>query len=136
MLAQQNSNDPACLQTYFYDAEFQAKYRALKSARSSIRQTELLRRERIFRLLHDILVNDCNNSYLQSFLSINELIRSRNVRPKTLCIEFHVTHKPEQGHHPGCYNLPTAPEVSLDQCKSSARISSDHHLLCSNRRRQ
>ena len=135
MLARQNSNDPACLQTYFYDAEFQAKYRALKSARSSIRQTELLRRERIFRLLHDILVNDCNNSYLQSFLSINEFIRSRNMRPETLCIELHATHKPEQGHHPGRYNLPTAPEVSL-LTNVNHPPGSHQTIICSVRREE
>ena len=31
MLAAEGSKDPACLQTYFYDPDFQAKHRALRS---------------------------------------------------------------------------------------------------------
>ena len=113
MLAPHNSTNPACLQTYFYDAEFQANHRALRAANSSIREAELSRRRDIFRFLHKILVNECNNSYIHSFLNINEYIRVNNIRPETLLIELHATTKPEAGHHPGRYHLPTAPEVSL-----------------------
>ena len=67
MLAEEGSKDPACLQTCFYDPDFQAKHRALRSSTSTIKQRELTQRMDIFRLLRDILVHDCNNTYLQSF---------------------------------------------------------------------
>ena len=113
MLAEEGSKDPACLQTYFYDPDFQAKHRALRSSTSTIKQRELTRRMDIVRLLRDILVHDCNNTYLQSFFSVNEYIQRNNLSPENLSLELHTTDKPPPGHHKGRYHLPTATEVSL-----------------------
>ena len=112
MLATEDSINPACLQTYFYDPDFQAKHRALQSFVSAIKQRELTRRVAIFHLLRDILVNGCNNTYLQSLFSVHEYIQQINVSPKYLGLELHTTYKPPPGHHPGRYHLLTATEVS------------------------
>ena len=66
MLAAEGSKDPACLQTYFYDPNFQAKHRALQSSTSRIKLRELTQRVDIFRPLRDILVHGCINTYLHS----------------------------------------------------------------------
>ena len=78
MLATQGSTDSACLQTYFYDPGFQAKHRALRSSTSEIKQRELTQRVDIFHLLCEILVHDCNTTYLQSFFSVNDYIQRNN----------------------------------------------------------
>ena len=113
MLAEEGSKDPACLQTYFHDPDFQAKHRALRSSTSTIKQRELTRRMDIFRLLRDILVHDCNNTYLQSFFSVNEYIQQTNLSSENLNLELHTIDTPPPGHHQGHYHLPAATEVSL-----------------------
>ena len=70
-------------------------------------------RTNIFRKLHRILKDVCNNSYLRSFLSINQFIQQEKLNLEELKIELHATDKPAPGHHPGRYNVPSAPEVAL-----------------------
>ena len=67
LLATEGSIDPVYLQTYFYDPNLQATHRALWSSTIVIKQREHTRRVDIVCLLPDILVHDCNNTYLQSF---------------------------------------------------------------------
>ena len=113
MLQQEGSVSPACMQTYFYDAEYQAQHRTTRDSSTSVPARELAVRTDIFRELHRILTEVCDNSYLRSFLSINQFIRERGLNPDELRIELHATDKPPANHHPGRYNVPTCPEVAL-----------------------
>ena len=69
-------------------------------------------RTTIFRNLHRYLT-DCNDSYLRSFLSVNECITQCNLYPQEFSIFMHSTDNIPAGHHPGRYHLPTAPKVAL-----------------------
>ena len=71
MMQQEEATSPACMQTYFHDAEYQAQHRANRDASSTMTLRERTMRTNIFRKLHRILTDVCNNSYLRSFLSIN-----------------------------------------------------------------
>ena len=82
VLATEGSTDPVCTHSYFYDPHFQAKHKALQSSTRAIKQRELAQRVDIFRLLRDILVHDCNNTYLQSFFSVNEYIQRNSLSPE------------------------------------------------------
>ena len=53
------------------------------------------------------------NTYLQSFLSVNNFIEENNLNPEELSIVMHATDKPPSGHHAGRYHVPTAPEIAL-----------------------
>ena len=112
VLQQQGSNDPHYMQTYFHDPDFQAKHRASRG-NSGVSPRYMALREKIFRTLHTILSEECNNTYLQSFLSVHNFVQENNLNPEELSIVMHATDKPPTGHHPGRYNLPTAPELSL-----------------------
>ena len=70
-------------------------------------------KEDIFWTLHTILSEECNNTYLQSFLSVNKFIQENNLNPEELSIVMHATDKPPVNHHAGRYHLPTAPEIAL-----------------------
>ena len=69
---------PSFLQTYFFDPEEQAKLRAnmLMSTNDTVREHEL--KVNIFQHLNTILQN-CSNSYLNDFLTINEYIERNNI---------------------------------------------------------
>ena len=134
MLATEGSTNRSCLQTYFYGPAFQAKHRALRSSTSTIKQRELTQRMDIFRLLRDILVHDCNNTYLQSFFSMNEYIQRNNLSPENLNLELHATDKPPPRHHKGRYHLPIATEVSL-LTNINPAPGAHRTVVCSVRRR-
>ena len=63
--------------------------------------------------LHRILTEECNNTYIQSFLPVNNFIEENNLNPEELSIVMHATDKPPSGHHAGRYHVPTAPEIAL-----------------------
>ena len=109
LLQQEGSTQPNCMQTYFHDPKFQARHRSMRGSGSS---EDLELRTTIFRNLHRCLI-DCNNSYLRSFLSVNEYITKHNLDPQEFSIVMHSTDNIPAGHHPGRYHLPTAPEVTL-----------------------
>ena len=71
------------------------------------------KRVSIFRTLHRIIANECQNSYLQSFLSINEYIQRERLNPEEVQIQLCATERPQEGHHAGRYHVPTALEVAL-----------------------
>ena len=85
-------------------------------------------------LLRDILVHDYNNTYLQSFFSVNEYIQRNNLSPENLNLELHATDKPPPGHHKGRYHLPTATEVSL-LTNINPAPGAHRTVVCSVRRR-
>ena len=63
--------------------------------------------------LHRILTEECNNTYIQSFLPVNNFIEENNLNPEELIIIMHATDKPPSGHYAGRYHMPTAPKISL-----------------------
>ena len=71
---------PTCLQTYFFDPEEQAKLRAnmMMSTKDTVKEYTL--KVHIFQRLYDIIQN-CSNSYLNDFLTINEYINKNNLNP-------------------------------------------------------
>lgn len=105
-----SSSTPKCLQVYFYDPSYQATLRSSQLNRTSRTDSEMQLELTIFTSLEQILRR--NNSYLQSFFSIDEFIRMENLNPEEIRIELHETTKPPIGEHRGRYNLPSAPEVS------------------------
>ena len=113
MLQQENSEHPTCMQTYFHDPAYQADYRARRDASPELSQSIFQRRVSIFRKLHHILINDCKNSYLEFFLSVNEYIKKEKLNPEDIQLELHATERPSNGMHPGRFHLPNAPEVAL-----------------------
>ena len=113
MLQQEESASPACMQTYFHDPEYQATHRATRNASTNIAGNDMNKRVSIFRTLHRIIANECQNSYLQSFLSINEYIQRERLNPEEVQIQLCATERPQEGHQAGRYHVPTALEVAL-----------------------
>ena len=109
LLQQEGSTQPNYMLTYCHDPEFQARHLAMIGSGSD---KDLELRTTIFRNLH-LCLTDCNNSYLRSFLSVNEYITQHNLDPKEFSIVIHSTDNILDGHHPGRYHLPTAPKVAL-----------------------
>ena len=67
----------------------------------------------LFHMLHQMLLN-APNSHLQSFLSIKEYVETNNLNPAETFFEIHGTDRPTPSNqHPGRFNLPTAPEISM-----------------------
>ena len=109
LLQQQGNTQPNCMQAYFHNAEYQARHRASRGGS----EEDLELQTRIFCNLHWCLTKECNNSYLQSFLTVNEYIAENNLNPEEFSIVMHSTDNIPLGHHPGRYHLPTAPEIAL-----------------------
>jgi hypothetical protein len=67
----------------------------------------------IFSRLRTSLVDEANNTYIASFLTVVEWIRQKRIDPEEVQIQLHETEKPGHGQHAGRFHLPTAPEVSV-----------------------
>eukprot|EP00571_Detonula_confervacea_P014553 CAMPEP_0172308584 /NCGR_PEP_ID=MMETSP1058-20130122/9127_1 /TAXON_ID=83371 /ORGANISM="Detonula confervacea, Strain CCMP 353" /LENGTH=520 /DNA_ID=CAMNT_0013021029 /DNA_START=96 /DNA_END=1655 /DNA_ORIENTATION=- len=111
------ANDPKCLQVYFCDPDYQAEIRA--SRFDSADQTKFVHdyNRFLFRKLHRILL-EVQNSYLDSFLSVNEYIEQHNLNPDEIKIELHESDRPEdayrrRGRHPGRFHTPTIHEIAI-----------------------
>jgi len=63
--------------------------------------------------LHKILTQEYHNSYICSLLSSKEHISDYDLNHEEIEHEIHAIVWPDNGHHPGRYHLPTAPEVSI-----------------------
>lgn len=70
-----NSDTPSCLQTYFYDPGEQIRQRMLRVPRNNANGNH---DANIFRKLHSAMIL-AGNSYLQSYLSVQEQIDAGNV---------------------------------------------------------
>lgn len=101
VLQQEGCTDPHCMQTYFHDPDYQAKHRASRGRPDTRDGNDLVLREDIFMELYIILTDECANTYLQSFMSVNDFIEKNNLNPEELSIVLHATDKPPVGHHPG-----------------------------------
>ena len=78
---------PTFLQTYFFDPEEQAKLRAnmMMSTKDTVKEYVLKLHN--FQRLHNIIQN-CSNSYLNDFLTINKYINKNNFNPEELRFEI------------------------------------------------
>ena len=82
---------PSFLQIYFLDSEEQATCRAQQfsdNAGTSEREHQL--DIAIFDRLRSML-EDCNNSHLQSFQSVNEFVQNSGIDPTEVSIQLHAT---------------------------------------------
>ena len=71
MLQQKESASPAFMQTYFHNPEYQVSHHANINASSNISANDMNGPVSIFHTLHRSIANDCQNSCLQYFFSIN-----------------------------------------------------------------
>ena len=106
-----------CTQIYFLDEDYQAELRASRfkdaKQRHSIYQYDLA----MFKKLHQIL-KGCQNSYLKSFLSAREYVEQHHLNPDNIEFEIHPLEPPREIYrgqlpHPGRFNLPSVPEISI-----------------------
>ena len=108
----QNNDDgaPHILQTYFYDNEDQAIICA-----GFYNGTNALENQHNTQLLWDIpqALLQCPNTYLLSFLSVNEYIQREQIQPNNLRIAIHADIRPDNAQHQRQYNLPECSEVAI-----------------------
>ena len=129
MLAQEGQ-PPSFLQIYFLDSEEQATRRAQQfSDNASERQRQL--DIAIFEKLR-IILEECENSYLHSFQSVNEFVQTSDIDPTEVSIQLHATDRPTNNQHPGRYHLPTAPEISV-LMPGEIRGNQSRSIVCSMR---
>ena len=107
---QNNDGAPHFLQTYFYDNEDQATIRA--GFYNGANALENQRNTQLFRDIHEALLQ-CPNTYLLSFLSVNEYIQREQIQPNNLRIAIHADTCPDNAQHQRQYNLPECSEVAI-----------------------
>ena len=136
--------NPKFVQTYFYSSEQQSAHRSTRSSQQQglnqngpvagqSRQhneavaghnesggiqdnsnSESTMEVEIFELLRKVLVEDCHNTYLTSFYTVNEFIQHNGLNPEEIEIELvEPTDLPYSGYHEGRLHLPAAPEVAI-----------------------
>ena len=71
------------------------------------------------------------NTYLQSFLSINELVTKGDVGP-TIKVVLHADKRPDK-EHPGRYNLPSSSEVAILLPEELEQQPKSRVVICSYR---
>ena len=111
-----NSDDqqPACLQTHFFDTEEQVR---LRSVRQPLNPGEAQLDSDIYRMLSTVLTN-APNVYLMSFLTVQEQIDAGNI-PPNVQVGIHADKRPD-GEHARRYNLPTSNEIAILMPESTA----------------
>ena len=100
---------PKCLQIFFYDPEEQANIRSSRSPGTRRSGAVVVRDRNIFRKLQTILTE--NNSYIRSYLTINEEIERQGINPDSVKLVIDPT--PRGNRHRGRFNVPGADEVSV-----------------------
>ena len=118
---------PACIQTYFYNAEEQVQHRLQRFTNRVEDARQQLQDAEIFRRLANIL-NAAPNSYLTSYLSIQEQIDAGNI-PQEVFIQIHAEKKPEESHSRR-YNLPTTNELGILIPNEAAAAQDSRSVVC------
>ena len=81
-----NQQQPKCLQVYFYGAQEAAQFQMINvKRRFSPQESSMF--ELILKNLHDILMNEVHNKYLQSFLGVKDYIE-KNLQDKVLDVKL------------------------------------------------
>ena len=83
--ANPNATQYSCIQTYFCDPNFQDRHRASRNGTQSSSIQAL--QEWVFRILREVLTQDAGNTYLQSFLNINEYVTRSGINPEEVHLE-------------------------------------------------
>ena len=100
---------PKCLQIFFFDAEEQANIRTERSYGPRRSDVVMCMDRSIFQKLQRILVE--SNSYIRSYLTINEEIQRREIDPDT--VQLVIDPAPTGNQHRGRFNVPGANEISV-----------------------
>ena len=112
-LLQLNQQQPKCLHFYFYGAQEAVQFQMINAKRKFSPQESSMF-VLILKNLHDILMNEVHNKYLQSFLGVKEYIE-KNLQDKVLDVKLgiHVTTSTQQlvSAHP--LNGPMVDEVAI-----------------------
>ena len=127
-------NNPKFVQTYFYSSDQQSLLRSTRAGhQEQARQQDSYSRNEeaaisnnesgiqeytmeleIFDSLRKVLVEDCHNTFLTSFYTVNEFIQHNGLNPEEIEIELvEPTDLPYSGYHEGRLHLPEAPEVAI-----------------------
>jgi hypothetical protein len=126
-LANEQSN-AKCLQVYFLDPDYQATLRAtryLSDARAAPDEQDV----EIFSRLRTSLVDEANNTYIASFLTVVEWIRQNRIDPEEVQIQLHETEKPGQGQHVGRFHLYQQLQKYLFYCHPESKCPFQSHQL-------
>ena len=107
------NQQPACLQTYFFDLDEQVRLRTLRQPPNP---GEAQLDSEVFRALIKIL-NEAPNAYLNSYITIQEQIDAGNILPNVR-VGIHADKRPD-GEHARRYNLPTSNEIAILMPESS-----------------
>jgi hypothetical protein len=127
--AYEGCTNPKFVQTYFYSPQEQSRHRSTRAhdgigrtpnsntrnntASANDQRNQSMDKD-IFEILRKVLVDDCNNSFLRSFYTLNDYIRVNGLNPEEVQIELvQADDLPFSGYHEGRLRLPEAPEVAL-----------------------
>ena len=105
-----NGQQPKCIQIYFYVAQEAAKINAKKRFLPG----QIPTYELILKNLHDILMNEVHNKYIQSFLGVKEFVE-KNLQDQVwdVKLSIHATTSTQQLMHQGSLNAPTVDEIAI-----------------------
>ena len=125
---------PKCSQIYFYGAEEAVKFQMI-NAKKRFPPGQSLTFELILKNLHDMLMNEVHNIYLQSFLGVKDYIE-KNLQDKVWDVKhsIHATTSTQQLIHKHYLNAPTVDEIAI-LLPSDDTITQKHmryELFCNN----
>ena len=108
-----DQQQPKCLQIYFYGAQEAVQFR-MKNAKKRFPPKQSSMFELILKKLHDILMNEVHNKYLQSFLGVQDYIE-KNLQDKVLDVKLciHATTSTQELISTQRLNGPTVDEVAI-----------------------
>ena len=104
---------PKCIHIYFYGAQEAAKF-SMINAKKRFLPGQSSTYELILKNLHDILMNEVQNKYLQSFLGVEEYIE-KNLQDKVWDVKLfiHATTSTQQLIDQGHLNAPTVDGITI-----------------------
>ena len=108
-----DGQQPNCIQIYFYGAQ-EATKRQIINGKKRFQPRQIAAYELILKDLHDILINNAHNKYLQSFLGDKEYVE-KNLQDIVWDVQLsnHATISTQQLIHHGCLNAPTVEEIAI-----------------------
>ena len=124
-----DQQQPKCLQIYFCGAQEAVQFR-MKNAKKRFPPKQNSMFELILKKLHDILMNEVHNKYLQSFLGVKDYIE-KNLQDKELDVKLciHATTSTQQLITTQRLNGPTVDEVAI-LLPTDDSITQEHTRYC------
>ena len=105
-----------CVQAYFVGEEIATHWRMIHSVKNKISDGERKKFECVFKMLHNILKNDANNKYINSFLGVKEYVEQKcKNRVWDVKLSIHATHSAEELKKKGELkpNVPVVKEIAI-----------------------